>query len=57
MGNVSVFLGIVLTILAIFFLYCMFSLIYVYVPDAPTVVKAVKEKIVSIIPNKKQKNN
>ena len=53
MGNVSVFLGIVLTILAIFFLYCMFSFIYVYVPSAQTVVKAVKEKIVSIIPNKK----
>lgn len=53
MGNVSVFLGIVLTILAIFLLYCIFSLIYVYVPDAQTVVKSVKEKIVSIIPNKK----
>ena len=57
MGNVSIFLRIVLTILAIFFLYCMFSFIYVYVPGAQTVVKAVKEKIVSIIPNKKQKNN
>ena len=53
MGSVSVLLGIVLTILAIFFIYCIFSLIYVYVPDAQTVVKAVKEKIVSIIRNKK----